>query len=167
MDHLACFVGGMFVLGAPFAADPAEHLKIGKGIGETCYQMYAKMGSGILSLLLLSIFFFWALARRATKCMPKWAQVSFHCCCYQFFFFGHWRDVLPNVCQNGLRYPFIVVVINFFFWALARRATKCMPKWAQVSFHCFFFFAKMGSCAIKCTPQIASGILSLSLCIHI
>ena len=77
------------MLGAPFAADPAEHLKIGKGIGETCYQMYAKMGSGILSLLLLSIFFF-----------------------------GHWRDVLPNVCQNGLRYPFIV----FFF----------LPKWAHV-----------------------------------
>jgi len=47
MDHLACFVGGMFVLGAPFAADPIEHLKIGKGIGETCYQMYAKMGSGL------------------------------------------------------------------------------------------------------------------------
>ena len=47
MDHLACFVGGMFILGAPFADKPEEHLKVGKGIGETCYQMYAKMGSGL------------------------------------------------------------------------------------------------------------------------
>ena len=73
MDHLACFVGGMFVLGAPFAEDPAEHLKIGKGIGETCYQMYAKMGSGILVI-------------KKKLLLPKWVQVSLllRISCYYF-----------------------------------------------------------------------------------
>jgi len=47
MDHLACFVGGMFVLGASSSTDPEGHLKVAKGIGETCFQMYAKMASGL------------------------------------------------------------------------------------------------------------------------
>ncbi len=28
MDHLACFVGGMFVLGAKHSDDPEAHLKV-------------------------------------------------------------------------------------------------------------------------------------------
>lgn len=47
MDHLACFVGGMFVLGSKYADDPEAHMKAAKGIGETCYQMYARMASGV------------------------------------------------------------------------------------------------------------------------
>jgi mannosyl-oligosaccharide alpha-1,2-mannosidase len=47
MDHLACFVGGMFILGAPYATDPEEHIKVAKGVGETCFQMYATQKSGL------------------------------------------------------------------------------------------------------------------------
>mmetsp|Transcript_14109 Transcript_14109/g.27850 ORF Transcript_14109/g.27850 Transcript_14109/m.27850 type:complete len:452 (-) Transcript_14109:11-1366(-) len=47
MDHLACFAGGMFILGAPYSTDPEGHLKIAKGVGETCFQMYNKMASGL------------------------------------------------------------------------------------------------------------------------
>mmetsp|Transcript_58448 Transcript_58448/g.139047 ORF Transcript_58448/g.139047 Transcript_58448/m.139047 type:complete len:588 (-) Transcript_58448:75-1838(-) len=47
MDHLACFTGGMLVLGSKTATNPEQHMKAAKGIGETCFQMYAKMASGI------------------------------------------------------------------------------------------------------------------------
>lgn len=37
----------MFILGAPYSGQPDEHLKVAKGVGETCFQMYAKMASGL------------------------------------------------------------------------------------------------------------------------
>eukprot|EP00698_Gefionella_okellyi_P012129 TRINITY_DN3238_c0_g1_i2.p1 TRINITY_DN3238_c0_g1~~TRINITY_DN3238_c0_g1_i2.p1 ORF type:complete len:551 (+),score=95.88 TRINITY_DN3238_c0_g1_i2:78-1655(+) len=50
MDHLACFVGGMFALGAQYAPTEKlkkEHLRLGEEIGETCYQMYHRSPCGI------------------------------------------------------------------------------------------------------------------------
>jgi len=50
MDHLACFAGGMFALSSLYANDTKtekEYLRIGEGIAETCYQMYAAQPSGI------------------------------------------------------------------------------------------------------------------------
>lgn len=50
MDHLACFAGGMFALSSLYTDDPEtarEYLRIGEGIAETCYQMYAHQPSGI------------------------------------------------------------------------------------------------------------------------
>jgi hypothetical protein len=29
----------MLYIGAPYAEDPVEHIKVAKGIGETCYQV--------------------------------------------------------------------------------------------------------------------------------
>eukprot|EP00164_Ancoracysta_twista_P002808 GFYU01003736.1.p1 GENE.GFYU01003736.1~~GFYU01003736.1.p1 ORF type:complete len:603 (+),score=177.51 GFYU01003736.1:130-1938(+) len=40
MDHLACFVGGMFALGAAHTGFLDEDRELGAGIAETCYQMY-------------------------------------------------------------------------------------------------------------------------------
>jgi len=46
MDHLACFAGAMFVLGAQ-GETAAQHIEIGKGITHTCYEMYRRMATGI------------------------------------------------------------------------------------------------------------------------
>ena len=46
MDHLVCFAGGMFHLGAQ--GDTAERDKaVGAGVTETCHEMYARMATGI------------------------------------------------------------------------------------------------------------------------
>mmetsp|Transcript_28473 Transcript_28473/g.42085 ORF Transcript_28473/g.42085 Transcript_28473/m.42085 type:complete len:647 (+) Transcript_28473:118-2058(+) len=53
MDHLACFMGGLLVLGAytdPQGLDSTRaqrDLKTGKALTYTCYQMYARMNTGI------------------------------------------------------------------------------------------------------------------------
>ena len=50
MDHLACFVGGMFALGAPYQADAQteqQHLDVTTGIAETCYNMYTSTACGL------------------------------------------------------------------------------------------------------------------------
>ncbi len=50
MDHLACFVGGMFALGAPYQADAQtlqQHLDVSTGIAETCYNMYSSTACGL------------------------------------------------------------------------------------------------------------------------
>ena len=46
MDHLVCFAGGMFALGAHGATE-GLHARIGAEITETCYQMYARQKTGI------------------------------------------------------------------------------------------------------------------------
>eukprot|EP01117_Protostelium_nocturnum_P007424 TRINITY_DN2657_c0_g1_i5.p1 TRINITY_DN2657_c0_g1~~TRINITY_DN2657_c0_g1_i5.p1 ORF type:complete len:660 (-),score=267.88 TRINITY_DN2657_c0_g1_i5:140-2098(-) len=46
MDHLVCFAGGMFGMGAK-GQHKEEHMKIATGITETCFQMYARMKTGI------------------------------------------------------------------------------------------------------------------------
>jgi mannosyl-oligosaccharide alpha-1,2-mannosidase len=50
MDHLACFVGGMFALGAPYQADAQtlqQHLDVTTGIAETCYNLYTSTACGL------------------------------------------------------------------------------------------------------------------------
>eukprot|EP00299_Pterocystis_sp_00344_P017042 c8547_g1_i5.p1 GENE.c8547_g1_i5~~c8547_g1_i5.p1 ORF type:complete len:539 (+),score=118.03 c8547_g1_i5:134-1750(+) len=50
MDHLACFAGAMFLLGAHFIEnlpDKSHHIQVAEGIGETCYNGYRKMKTGI------------------------------------------------------------------------------------------------------------------------
>ena len=48
MDHLACFVGGMLVLGAePGARDESEYMDVASGITKTCYRMYSEQPTGI------------------------------------------------------------------------------------------------------------------------
>lgn len=53
MDHLVCFMGGLLALGAytdPLGLDSARairDLKTGKALTYTCYQMYARMKTGI------------------------------------------------------------------------------------------------------------------------
>jgi hypothetical protein len=50
MDHLACFVGGMFALGAPYQADDPtlqQHVDVSTGIAETCYNFYTSTASGL------------------------------------------------------------------------------------------------------------------------
>eukprot|EP00823_Brevimastigomonas_motovehiculus_P008446 TRINITY_DN7738_c0_g1_i1.p1 TRINITY_DN7738_c0_g1~~TRINITY_DN7738_c0_g1_i1.p1 ORF type:complete len:621 (+),score=169.12 TRINITY_DN7738_c0_g1_i1:79-1941(+) len=52
MDHLACFIPGMLALGATSGILhderlEREHLSLAEELGKTCYQMYAKMSSGI------------------------------------------------------------------------------------------------------------------------
>jgi len=46
MDHLVCFAGGMFYLGArpPHAA---KHYEVGKELTKTCNQMYNRTATGI------------------------------------------------------------------------------------------------------------------------
>ena len=46
LEHFACFAGGMFVLGAE-GQHAERFLKLGRGIGETCYQMYARTATGL------------------------------------------------------------------------------------------------------------------------
>ena len=46
MDHLACFAGGMFALGAH--GDTRERdLNIGAEIARTCHEMYARQPTGL------------------------------------------------------------------------------------------------------------------------
>mmetsp|Transcript_34867 Transcript_34867/g.79519 ORF Transcript_34867/g.79519 Transcript_34867/m.79519 type:complete len:609 (+) Transcript_34867:18-1844(+) len=47
MDHLGCFIGGLFALGSSFSTMPATMLKVGAGVAETCYQMYKRMPTGL------------------------------------------------------------------------------------------------------------------------
>jgi len=51
MDHLACFVGGMFGLGAWSKTvdenEREEHLKLGEGIATTCNEFYTRQATGI------------------------------------------------------------------------------------------------------------------------
>jgi hypothetical protein len=53
MDHLVCFMGGLLALGAytdPQGLDSARaqrDLRTGKALTYTCYQMYARMNTGI------------------------------------------------------------------------------------------------------------------------
>ena len=46
MDHLACFAGGMFALGANGNTYERD-LKTGSEITRTCHEMYARMETGI------------------------------------------------------------------------------------------------------------------------
>merc|ERR1712159_10550 len=47
MDHLACFTGGMFALGASFSTEEQRHISASEGIAEVCYNMYKRMPSGL------------------------------------------------------------------------------------------------------------------------
>lgn len=52
MDHLACFVSGMFGMGASTgvfekASVKEKHMKAAEGIAEVCYQMYANFPFGV------------------------------------------------------------------------------------------------------------------------
>lgn len=50
MDELACFVGGMFALGAasqPSNARAQRDLRLGADLAETCYQFWHRMPTGI------------------------------------------------------------------------------------------------------------------------
>lgn len=46
MDHLACFTGGMFMLGSNWGEDK-ENLELGLAITETCHLLYAGQATGI------------------------------------------------------------------------------------------------------------------------
>ena len=45
-DHLVCFMAGNLALGFHNGLDES-HLKLGKELMETCYQMYARMPTGL------------------------------------------------------------------------------------------------------------------------
>ncbi|XP_065584891.1 mannosyl-oligosaccharide 1,2-alpha-mannosidase IA-like isoform X2 [Artemia franciscana] len=49
MDHLACFSGGMFALGAHTLHDSsaARHMDIGKGLTNTCHESYIRSETGL------------------------------------------------------------------------------------------------------------------------
>ncbi|KAL6046672.1 Mannosyl-oligosaccharide alpha-1,2-mannosidase isoform B, variant 2 [Balamuthia mandrillaris] len=50
MDHLVCFAGGMFALGAYKNVDPVnreKHLELGKELTRTCHESYKRMPTGI------------------------------------------------------------------------------------------------------------------------
>jgi hypothetical protein len=56
MDHLACFVSGMFGMGAVSnvlgsAASSEKHMEAAKGIGEVCYRMYSEFPFGVRALI--------------------------------------------------------------------------------------------------------------------
>jgi len=46
-EHLTCFAGGMFALGASSMSRKNVHLEIGKGITKTCHEMYNRTATGI------------------------------------------------------------------------------------------------------------------------
>lgn len=46
MDHLVCFAGAMFALGAQ-GQSKEKHFEVGKGITETCYEFYKRTVTGI------------------------------------------------------------------------------------------------------------------------
>jgi mannosyl-oligosaccharide alpha-1,2-mannosidase len=47
MDHLACFAAGMFALGSRAATHSEAEFAAGEGLAEICWQMYARMPTGI------------------------------------------------------------------------------------------------------------------------
>jgi len=47
MDHLACFTGGMFALGAKSIPRLSSHFNIGARITATCHEFYARQRTGI------------------------------------------------------------------------------------------------------------------------
>jgi len=50
MDHLACFAGGMFALGAQYITDQAvkkKHMEVAEGIGRFCWEMYNHTETGL------------------------------------------------------------------------------------------------------------------------
>ena len=48
MDHLACFIAATLAIGAQDGRRfDAEYMALAEGIGETCYQMYARMKTGL------------------------------------------------------------------------------------------------------------------------
>lgn len=47
MDHLACFVGGMLVLGAEGSKHEERFMEVAAGITKTCYHMYTNQPTGI------------------------------------------------------------------------------------------------------------------------
>ena len=47
MDHLACFVGGMLVLGAKGSPNEQEYMRVAAGITKTCFHMYTMTPTGI------------------------------------------------------------------------------------------------------------------------
>ena len=48
MDHLVCFVPGMLALGAQHIPEVAEeHMAVAKKLTRTCYEMYARMATGL------------------------------------------------------------------------------------------------------------------------
>ncbi|XP_061177561.1 mannosyl-oligosaccharide 1,2-alpha-mannosidase IA-like [Saccostrea echinata] len=42
MDHLGCFAGGMFALGAEYSDNKQKYLDLGAGISNTCHESYAR-----------------------------------------------------------------------------------------------------------------------------
>ncbi|XP_074660348.1 mannosyl-oligosaccharide 1,2-alpha-mannosidase IA-like [Tubulanus polymorphus] len=42
MDHLACFAGGMFALGAQGSSNPEKYMNMGRDITNTCHESYIK-----------------------------------------------------------------------------------------------------------------------------
>jgi len=47
MDHLACFAGGMFALGAKSIPRLSSHFNIGGSITATCHEFYSRQATGI------------------------------------------------------------------------------------------------------------------------
>ena len=48
MDHLACFAGAMYAVGAQEGGRfDAEYMTLADEIGETCYRMYTNTRSGL------------------------------------------------------------------------------------------------------------------------
>ena len=46
MDHLACFLSGLLVLGSE-GPHADQYLELGKELGRTCYEMYHQQPSGL------------------------------------------------------------------------------------------------------------------------
>lgn len=46
MDHLVCFYAGLLALGSEHVQQPS-HLKLGKDLLYTCWQMYERMPTGL------------------------------------------------------------------------------------------------------------------------
>eukprot|EP01130_Rhizamoeba_saxonica_P005708 TRINITY_DN2267_c0_g1_i1.p1 TRINITY_DN2267_c0_g1~~TRINITY_DN2267_c0_g1_i1.p1 ORF type:complete len:601 (+),score=157.02 TRINITY_DN2267_c0_g1_i1:39-1841(+) len=47
-DHLACFIGGMYALGAQYNPSVKEqHMKVAEGVGNFCYEMYKINPTGL------------------------------------------------------------------------------------------------------------------------
>nr|XP_022288303.1 mannosyl-oligosaccharide 1,2-alpha-mannosidase IA-like [Crassostrea virginica]XP_022288510.1 mannosyl-oligosaccharide 1,2-alpha-mannosidase IA-like [Crassostrea virginica] len=42
MDHLGCFAGGMFALGAKYSDDEEKYMNLGAGISNTCHESYKR-----------------------------------------------------------------------------------------------------------------------------
>ena len=61
MDHLSCFSGGMFGLGAQFSNQKDHYIELGEKIAETCHKAYDNTGSCLkyidLTLSVMSFLF--------------------------------------------------------------------------------------------------------------